>query len=206
MGSYEPANCFETPRFSGVRTFMRLPNVQDLQNSDGAIVGSPFDTGASFRAGARLAPRVRYRQRAGGAAAGGAVRGGAGRGGGGASLLVGEPGQKAASESCGTGQIATLISKASATAREPQEPARGETRAFSNLPEEQDEAFWTLDAARMASPSHRSSTLGAETSSGSRPMRTGREGHLVTQHSYRRHENFDPRPTTTGRGRHRSTQ
>ncbi len=56
MVSYEPANSFETPRFSGVRTFMRLPNVQDLQNSDVAIVGAPFDTGASFRVGARFGP------------------------------------------------------------------------------------------------------------------------------------------------------
>jgi agmatinase len=54
--SYEPANSFETPRFSGVRTFMRLPNVQDLENTDAAIVGAPFDTGASFRAGARFGP------------------------------------------------------------------------------------------------------------------------------------------------------
>jgi len=53
---YEPANSFETPRFSGVRTFMRLPNVQDLENADAAIVGAPFDTGASFRAGARFGP------------------------------------------------------------------------------------------------------------------------------------------------------
>jgi agmatinase len=53
---YEPANSFETPRFSGVRTFMRLPNVQDLENADVAIVGAPFDTGASFRAGARFGP------------------------------------------------------------------------------------------------------------------------------------------------------
>jgi agmatinase len=53
---YEPANSFETPRFSGVRTFMRLPNVQDLQNADVAIVGAPFDTGASFRVGARFGP------------------------------------------------------------------------------------------------------------------------------------------------------
>src|SRR5215207_2987285 len=54
--SYEPANSFETPRFSGIRTFMRLPNVQDLENADAAIVGAPFDTGASFRAGARFGP------------------------------------------------------------------------------------------------------------------------------------------------------
>jgi agmatinase len=55
---YEPANSFETPRFSGVRTFMRLPNVQDLKNSDAAIVGAPFDTGATFRAGARFGPEA----------------------------------------------------------------------------------------------------------------------------------------------------
>jgi len=53
---YEPADSFETPRFSGVRTFMRLPEVQDLENADVAIVGAPFDTGATFRAGARFGP------------------------------------------------------------------------------------------------------------------------------------------------------
>jgi agmatinase len=53
---YEPADSFETPRFSGVRTFMRLPNTQDLENADVAIVGAPFDTGATFRAGARFGP------------------------------------------------------------------------------------------------------------------------------------------------------
>ena len=56
MIRYEPANSFETPRFSGVRTFMRLPNTQDLENADVAIVGAPFDTGASFRVGARFGP------------------------------------------------------------------------------------------------------------------------------------------------------
>ena len=56
MTRYEPADSFETPRFSGVRTFMRLPNVRDLENADAAIVGAPFDTGSSFRAGARFGP------------------------------------------------------------------------------------------------------------------------------------------------------
>ncbi|MDQ3304140.1 MAG: agmatinase, partial [Actinomycetota bacterium] len=56
MTRYEPANSLETPRFSGVRTFMRLPNNRDLPNADAAIVGAPFDTGASFRAGARFGP------------------------------------------------------------------------------------------------------------------------------------------------------
>jgi agmatinase len=53
---YEPANSFETPRFSGVRTFMRLPNVRDLENSDAVVVGAPFDTGTTFRVGARFGP------------------------------------------------------------------------------------------------------------------------------------------------------
>src|SRR5215203_4932497 len=53
---YTPANSLETPRFSDVRTFMRLPNVRDLENADAAIVGAPFDTGATFRAGARFGP------------------------------------------------------------------------------------------------------------------------------------------------------
>lgn len=35
---------------------MRLPNNRDLPNADAAIVGAPFDTGASFRAGARFGP------------------------------------------------------------------------------------------------------------------------------------------------------
>ena len=56
MVRYEPANSLESPRFSGVRTFMRLPNVQDLENADAAIVGAPFDTGASFRAAPASAP------------------------------------------------------------------------------------------------------------------------------------------------------
>jgi agmatinase len=56
MTRYEPANSFETPRFSGVRTFMRLPNSQDLENSDAAIVGAPFDTATTFRVGARFGP------------------------------------------------------------------------------------------------------------------------------------------------------
>ncbi len=56
MTRYEPADSFETPRFSDVRTFMRLPNVRGLDNADVAIVGAPFDTGATFRAGARFGP------------------------------------------------------------------------------------------------------------------------------------------------------
>ena len=58
MTRYEPADSFVTPRFSGVRTFMRLPHNRDLDNADAAVVGAPFDTGATFRVGARFGPEA----------------------------------------------------------------------------------------------------------------------------------------------------
>ena len=56
MPRHQPADSFETPRFSGIRTFMRLPHVTDLEGVDFAVIGSPFDTGASYRVGARFGP------------------------------------------------------------------------------------------------------------------------------------------------------
>lgn len=47
------------PRFAGIKTFMGLPHTQDLEKlreCDVAIVGLPFDTGASYRVGTRFAP------------------------------------------------------------------------------------------------------------------------------------------------------
>src|SRR5918997_3506434 len=37
---------------------MRVPRVRDLGNADAAVVGAPFDTGASFRVGARFGPEA----------------------------------------------------------------------------------------------------------------------------------------------------
>jgi agmatinase len=54
--SYRPPNSPTSPRFSGIRTFMRLPYVTDLEGVDFAIVGVPFDTGATYRVGARFGP------------------------------------------------------------------------------------------------------------------------------------------------------
>ena len=51
-----PLDAMEYPRFEGIRTFMRLPHVTDLNDVDFAIVGVPFDTGATFRVGARFGP------------------------------------------------------------------------------------------------------------------------------------------------------
>lgn len=53
---YKPDDSMKTPRFSGVRTFMRLPHNRDLANANAAIVGAPFDTGATFRVGGRFGP------------------------------------------------------------------------------------------------------------------------------------------------------
>ena len=46
----------QNPRFTGVRTFMRLPAGDGEAAPDVAIVGIPFDTAASFRPGQRFGP------------------------------------------------------------------------------------------------------------------------------------------------------
>jgi agmatinase len=46
-----------SPRFAQPATFMRLPHQTDVSGVDVAIVGVPFDSGTSYRSGARLAPR-----------------------------------------------------------------------------------------------------------------------------------------------------
>lgn len=56
---YQPLDAMTYPRFEGVRTFMRLPLVTDvdaLKDVDIAIAGVPFDTGATYRVGARFGP------------------------------------------------------------------------------------------------------------------------------------------------------
>src|SRR5438105_10124511 len=61
MGSdaprYGPADSKVSPRFSGIRTYARLPHVAGaLSGADVAIVGIPFDTGGTYRVGARFGP------------------------------------------------------------------------------------------------------------------------------------------------------
>ncbi|SDO89492.1 agmatinase [Desulforhopalus singaporensis] len=54
--TYQPVDSLRSPRFSGVRTFMRLPHGDGLEDADVAVFGVPFDTGVSFRPGARFGP------------------------------------------------------------------------------------------------------------------------------------------------------
>lgn len=46
-----------SPRFSGIKTFMRLPYTQTLEDVDFAVIGIPFDTGCSFATGSRFGPQ-----------------------------------------------------------------------------------------------------------------------------------------------------
>ncbi len=46
------------PRFADVTTFYRLPRVDDWETLDVALTGLPFDSGASYRPGARFGPRA----------------------------------------------------------------------------------------------------------------------------------------------------
>jgi agmatinase len=53
---YQPPSASAAPGFSGIKTFMRLPHVQTAEDVDFAVIGAPFDTGASYKSGARFGP------------------------------------------------------------------------------------------------------------------------------------------------------
>ena len=46
----------QVPRYAGLTTFARLPRLEDVQQYDLAVVGLPFDTGVTYRPGARFGP------------------------------------------------------------------------------------------------------------------------------------------------------
>src|SRR5439155_1662418 len=46
----------KAPRFTGIGSFMRLPQVSDMSGVDAAVLGIPFDTGVSYRVGGRFGP------------------------------------------------------------------------------------------------------------------------------------------------------
>ncbi|GAB3057558.1 agmatinase [Sediminivirga luteola] len=51
-----PIDSSKTPRYAGIATFARLPRIEDVERADIAVVGVPFDTGVSYRPGARFGP------------------------------------------------------------------------------------------------------------------------------------------------------
>ncbi|GGJ58094.1 agmatinase [Virgibacillus salexigens] len=54
---YKPKDSSKSPRYTGVRTFMRLEQIQTTENVDFVVVGNPFDTAVSNRIGARGGPQ-----------------------------------------------------------------------------------------------------------------------------------------------------
>jgi agmatinase len=55
---YQPWNALDAPRFTGPRTYARLPHVKELDGVEAAVFGMPWDGGASFRGGARFGPEA----------------------------------------------------------------------------------------------------------------------------------------------------
>jgi agmatinase len=56
---FGPPDATIAPRYTGVRTFARLPHVQlPRDDVDAAVIGVPFDTATSFRSGARFGPEA----------------------------------------------------------------------------------------------------------------------------------------------------
>src|SRR5690348_601412 len=51
-----PVDATAVPRYGGEATFARLPRLQDVERADVAIIGVPFDSGVSYRPGARFGP------------------------------------------------------------------------------------------------------------------------------------------------------
>jgi agmatinase len=51
-----PPDGRQVPRFAGPDTFARLPRLQDVNSADVVIAGIPFDSGVSYRPGARFGP------------------------------------------------------------------------------------------------------------------------------------------------------
>lgn len=58
MDTDNPALGAELQPFSGITTFMRQSATRDLEGVDVAIIGVPFDSGTSYRSGARFGPRA----------------------------------------------------------------------------------------------------------------------------------------------------
>jgi agmatinase len=56
---FHPPDATLAPRYTGIRTFARLPHVPVPHDEvDAAVIGVPFDTATSFRSGARFGPEA----------------------------------------------------------------------------------------------------------------------------------------------------
>jgi agmatinase len=51
-----PVDATRVPRYAGEATFARLPRLAEVPRADVAVLGVPFDSGVSYRPGARFGP------------------------------------------------------------------------------------------------------------------------------------------------------
>lgn len=51
-----PVNAAQVPRWAGLGTFARLPRLDEVEEAEVVVAGVPFDTGVSYRPGARFGP------------------------------------------------------------------------------------------------------------------------------------------------------
>jgi agmatinase len=51
-----PLDPLKIPRFAGPSTFARLPRLDEVERADVAVLGVPFDSGVTYRPGARFGP------------------------------------------------------------------------------------------------------------------------------------------------------
>jgi agmatinase len=55
-GKLGPVDSMKMPRFAGPATFARLPRIDEVSRADVAVLGVPFDSGVTYRPGARFGP------------------------------------------------------------------------------------------------------------------------------------------------------
>ncbi len=55
-GHIGPVDATAMPRFAGPATFARLPVISEVPSADVAVLGVPFDSGVTYRPGARFGP------------------------------------------------------------------------------------------------------------------------------------------------------
>ncbi len=56
MTTIGPLDASEIPRYVGAPTFARLPRIDQVDRADVKVIGVPFDSGVSYRPGARFGP------------------------------------------------------------------------------------------------------------------------------------------------------
>src|SRR5260370_32246848 len=55
-GTVGPVDATLVPRYAGEATFARLPRIAEVSHADVAVLGVPFDSGVTYRPGARFGP------------------------------------------------------------------------------------------------------------------------------------------------------